>query len=436
MEHKCSTCHDGYMQEGEVCSAAPCNVSGSNMLPGLECACLDQNEGKISWSGPVHFGRCSPRCRCDNGRPATGCTEGQTSCISCNNGFHMVVEQCLPQCSCPNGRSDVFGCRFPNQTLCETCNLGYELNHAQCHPTCSCQNGQPDAICDSINETKCSFCNDGFTLDGKVCRPAECDVPYSIKTNTNECECDLLQGMDGTLQWNGDRVDGRCHAVNCSILGATQGVPLAGSGPDCSCAPGFAGTVKLYKEAGQVKALTSCKQVPCMPFAEFLDGTCRCKRGFAGENIMWNLSSWSGQCRRVECSVDRASRDCKCEDGYYSSKQDLWSHEAQNWTGECSAVECNIRFSTRIPGADCKCLPGLHGGINFHGKQASGFCYPGLRPLLREVVSLPAGTLCSFALVLASITMLSRQALKHQVWNPQISLHGSQKVPINFIESI
>mmetsp|Transcript_34400 Transcript_34400/g.73277 ORF Transcript_34400/g.73277 Transcript_34400/m.73277 type:complete len:930 (-) Transcript_34400:167-2956(-) len=172
-------CEDSdFLPSGFQCEPAPCDVEGSNKLPGKKCACTKGFYGTISWKGEVPEGKCeaSP-CEVDNAKHKDGkCT--------CNDGFKGDLE-------------------WVKDTI-----------HGKCEPApCNVENS------DKKSGTECQ-CLPGFsgtiswtgsTAEG-VCKPVECNVENSNMKPGSDCAC--AKGYVGKVVWDGAKLSSKSKCAD------------------------------------------------------------------------------------------------------------------------------------------------------------------------------------------------------------------------------
>ncbi|CAE7217059.1 GALNT12, partial [Symbiodinium necroappetens] len=318
----CSTndgcgCCDGYAGELEdagdpmklptACQPAPCDIDNSNKAKGWDCKCKPEYSGSIYWEGATPKGTCTVApCEVDNSDKQPGpqcrCEDGYYGNITWRNS--SAEGPCLPA-----------PCKalIPNSTGRGT--------------DCKCKSGYAGqisgvlegAILDLRVGSECLWGWDCFqafvVLAWLVSKERSPGMARMRKDGfeatweddgTQTLEKDILVTLCGEVQEQYQTVspmtaEGDTPLERVRIVAARPApCDIEGSnfqkGPDCSCADGFSGSVRWFKDESR----GVCKPAPCsIQNSNMEPGTrCRCKPGFEG-NITWQGPTVSGRCEPV-----------------------------------------------------------------------------------------------------------------------------------------
>ncbi|ORX35656.1 hypothetical protein BD324DRAFT_66901 [Kockovaella imperatae] len=190
---RCSTCSDGFFQNGDDCQACPLGCTSCELRPGSvtpTCTSCRQSLSLTSSDPPT----CAPAADCGDGlywdASSSSCQSCSPACISCNG----------PE------TTDCLACAPPRIALQGSC-VGYDVTTGVCESSLSGLTGvfvanNADSQCDacpagcktctipsfssiaSYDTHICQTCHDGYLMQGRKCVETCSDGFYAVNGTT------------------------------------------------------------------------------------------------------------------------------------------------------------------------------------------------------------------------------------------------------------
>ncbi|WAR16664.1 PTPRS-like protein [Mya arenaria] len=321
---------------------------------GTNCDTCDKTKGCLSCKDDYWGSTCNKKCIIN----CNVCSKSNGQCNSCVNGYwgRFCDDKCGSQCKtcnkwngCTVCNKGYYGSKCGNycgdncascdkQLGCTACDTGYN------GPSCMC-----DANCIQCDNLKgCTSCKPGYYSNKGVCH--EC--VYKLLG----CTCTYTQNCIGCI--NGYFLKSNiCSPCPHNCITCTTSTQCT------SCTEGRFGNICQYQ----------CSE-GCFRTCHTIDGSCKCKEGWAGDRCdkcddRYFGNMCSEQCRN-SCSSCTGDYNCqRCTPGYY---------------GAYCQYKCGkgcINDSCDIKSGHCQCK-----NNKFIKSKASGYCY--------ECVSGQYGPMC------------------------------------------
>ncbi|WAR07539.1 MLP-like protein, partial [Mya arenaria] len=380
----CTSCPDGYIDDGGRCQECAPPYFGRNCEDTCNCSSLGTKE--------CHQVR---GCVCENGWQGERCDVDVNECDShislCSDAYQMCVN-------------------IPGSFLCE-CLMGFKdsgSNH--CEDVDECTNsllngcGQ-NMICSNTEGGYTCECMEGFVQSDQDCKVQNpclqlgnlnCSHYCVVEENVAECKCNFGFYIDEDLLTCKDINECDNDTLNeCEPKGNC--INVAGS-CKCECTPGYklSNDGRQCIECDQYHFGTNCEQT-CSCLHGTCDKTqgCNCSNGWAGDQCDTDLDECDNEdlCPTTfECGNTLGSFLCQCKTGYVRTEDRC---EDIDECLDASLNTCEQACHNTGGGYECSCYNGYMLNITTGSCSDVDECQSGFHQCDQNCQNTQGGYICT-----------------------------------------